>query len=87
MNEKSFAQGICETLKIMCDRRLRVNEHALIAHCDRREWTSVIECVSVDDEPFPPHLIFADHDHSNDWLDMLIECECANRSTSTTEKK
>jgi len=37
MNEKSFAQGICETLKVMCDRRLRANEHALIAHCDRRE--------------------------------------------------
>ncbi len=86
MDEKGFAQGICGTLKVMCDRRLRANEHALIAHCGRREWTSVIECVSADGEPLPPHLIFAGHDHSDDWLDMLIECGCAGGSTSATEK-
>ncbi len=50
MDEKGFAQGVLGTLRIMCDRRLRKDTKALIAHCGKREWVSAIENMDEDDE-------------------------------------
>ena len=81
MDEKGFVMGLLGILKVVCDKRLRAEEKALIKHCGKREWVFIIECISADGFPLQPHIIFAGKENQYIWRHTLK----GRGSTSATE--
>jgi hypothetical protein len=72
MDEKGFMQGIFEKSKVVVSRDERFKGKSYCIQDGSREWTTVIDCVSVGGRYLSPWVIFKGVYCKKDWVDRMI---------------
>ena len=70
MNEKNFLQNVIAKLRIIISKH-EINQ--LITQSDNREWTFLIECVSMTGRKLRPWIIFKEVVFQKIWIDVYSE--------------
>jgi len=66
MDEKGFLQGVIGKLKVLLSKHQH-KKH--MTHCGNREWTTLIECVSLNGRKLRPWIIFKGKKPQLSWHD------------------
>lgn len=72
MDEKGFMQGIFEKSKVIISRDERFQGKSFCIQDGSREWTTVIDCVSIGGRYLSPWIIFKGVYCKKQWVDRLI---------------
>jgi len=70
MDEKGFLQGVIAKLKVMLSK-YETNQH--MTHCGNREWTTLIETISLTGRSLRPWIIFKAQLQQKAWVDAYPE--------------
>jgi hypothetical protein len=73
MDEKCFMQGVIAKQKVVVSRDEHFKGKSYATQCGNREWTSLIECVSLDGCLLSPWVIFKGVQCKREWMKRLIE--------------
>ena len=84
MDEKGFLQGVIAKLRVLLSK-YEAKKH--ITQCDNREWTSLIECISLTGRILRPFVIFKAKRQQLSWLDAYPEAHFTYTDNGWTDNK
>ena len=70
MDEKGFLQGHIGKMRVLLSK-YEANKH--LTHCGNREWTTLIETISLTGETLRPFIVFKGKRNQHSWLDAYPE--------------
>jgi 4-hydroxybenzoate polyprenyltransferase len=73
MDEKGFMQGVIGKQKVIVSREEKFRGKSYVTQCGNREWTSLIECVSMDGRILSPWVIFKGVQCKKEWARYLTK--------------
>jgi hypothetical protein len=73
MDERGFMQGVIAKQKVIISREEKFRGKSYVTQCGNREWTSLIECVSMDGCVLSPWAILKGVQCKKEWMQYIVE--------------
>ena len=73
MGKKGFLQGVIAKQRVIVSQDKAFKGKSFTAQCGNREWTTVIDCVSMDGKKTSPWVIFKGTQCKRAWMKRILD--------------